>query len=314
MFDNANKIDITCHKLRTIDMDRIRQFQAFLNVADLGNLTRAAKAMKLPRSTISTEIQKLEDRLQVQLFNRSTRNVALTADGHRLLPLAREAVDAHERAENLFRAHSEVEGRLRVDLPSRLGHKVIVPQLGAFLSAYPKLDLDVSVTDRYTDLVAEGVDCVIRMGRLYDSEIICRRLGDAMMINCASTDYLSRFGKPLSLQDLKDHQIVNYAIDLPAQASLFDSEDKVIAVKSRVTVDNADAYLAAGVAGLGIIQVPRFDVKAEIERGHLVEILPQDRLPPIQISALYAKRRNLPKKVSVFLDWLSEILEDESVI
>jgi DNA-binding transcriptional LysR family regulator len=300
-------------------MDRIRQMQIFIQVMESGNFTRAAEALAIPRSTVSAEIQALEDRLKAQLLLRTTRKVAPTQDGRRFLETARDIVDAVAAAEGMFRRTDlRLAGRLRVDVPSRIGSRLVLPALPAFMAEHPDLAIDLSASDRMVDLVADSVDCALRLGVLDDSELVCRNLGEVSFVTCASPGYLARHGTPGTLDDLQSHVLVNYAPRLPATSATLDFEtdgrSQEIEMRSAVTVDGTEAYLAAALAGLGLIQVPAFDVRDLLETEALIEVLPQARPPRVPLSFLFVRRRNLSPKVRVFFRWLETILEQHGVV
>ncbi|HBS84366.1 LysR family transcriptional regulator [Vreelandella alkaliphila] len=300
-------------------MDRIRQMQIFIQVMESGNFTRAAEALAIPRSTVSTEIQVLEDRLQTQLLFRTTRKVAPTQDGRRFLETAQDIIDAVAASEQMFlQGNLRLSGRLRVDIPSRIARRLILPALPGFIDQHPSLAIDLSASDRMVDLIADGVDCVLRLGILEDSDLVCRPLGEVDFVTCASPEYLAHHGLPKKLNDLSSHLMVNYSTQLPASTATleFQQSERLVEIEMRsaITVDGAEAYIAAALSGLGLIQVPTYDVRHLFERGELKEILPDTPPPSIPLSFLFAKRRNLSPKVRVFLHWLESILEGHGVI
>ncbi|MEZ5454353.1 MAG: LysR substrate-binding domain-containing protein [Thiothrix sp.] len=209
---------------------------------------------------------------------------------------------------------AQISGRLRVDMPSRIGRRVVIPALPGFLAQHPQLELAFSARDRIVDMVSEGIDCLIRAGDPVDPQLVCRKLGEVELVNCASPAYLARYGLPENSTDLAKHLAVGYAHDIPPPATsvAFEYADKrgvqSISMRSLVSVDNAEAYIASALAGLGIIQVPRFDVQDLLDAGSLREVLPQLRPPSMQLSFLYPKRRNLPTRVKVFQEWVSQLL------
>lgn len=299
-------------------MDRIRQVQIFIQVMESGNFTRAAQALNIPRSTVSTTIQALEDRLEAQLLQRTTRQVAPTQDGLQFLEAARSLVETYEEAESMFRHEPQrAEGRLHVDIPSRIGRRIVIPALPEFLKQYPLIQLEFSMNDRIINMLTEGVDCVIRVGHLPDSELVCRKLGDIEVINCASPAYLAQYGTPKSLGDLAEHLLVNYSASLPALAAEWEYLDGerewFVKMRSMITVDNAEAYIASAMAGMGIIQIPRFDVEDALEAGTLVQILGAYEAPSMPISLLYPSRRHLPLRVRVFQKWVTDMLSAHGV-
>lgn len=300
-------------------MDKIQQMRAFIQVVESGNFTRAAEALGLPRSTISTTVQALEDRLGAQLLQRTTRMVRPTQEGLQFLDLARDLVDAMAQAESVFRHRpEEISGRLRVDMPSRMSRRMVIPHLAEFCTIYPALQIDLSATDRMIDLIAEGVDVVVRLARLENSDLICRKLGDVPILTCASAGYVARHGMPQTPGDLTHHTLVNYALRMPAQTSDWDGtvagKPVSVPMRSSLCVDNAESYVTAGLHGHGLIQVPALDVRDAIATGQLVELLADFRPAPIPISVLYARRRHLPPRARVFMDWLGHLLTREGFV
>lgn len=300
-------------------MDRIRQMEVFIQVMESGNFTRAATVLGLPRSTVSTLIQNLEDHLGTQLLRRSTRQMVPTDEGHEFLRIAREITDVVGDAEQMFRqTPCGIRGRLRIDMPSRIGRRFVIPALPTLLEQFPDLTIELSTTDRMVDLISEGVDCLIRVGTLQDSGVICRRLGDLQMLTCASPAYIARFGMPETVGCLTGHRMVNFGSSLPAEPANFDYQDAggtvSIPMASVISVNNAEAYITAAIAGLGMIRVPAFDVRDLMKRGLLVPVLPQLRTTPMQLSLLYARRRNVPTRIAVFQKWVGALLQAQGVL
>jgi DNA-binding transcriptional LysR family regulator len=290
----------------------------FIQVMESDNFTRAAEALGLPRSTVSTVIQNLEDWLGAQLLRRSTRRMVATEEGKQFLFTAREIVDAIADADQMFRPKSsKLRGRLRIDMPSRIGRRYVIPALPMLLNAHPELHIEVSITDRIVDLLSDGVDCLIRVGTLQNSDMICRKLGDLKIITCASPDYVARFGTPEKPEDLLDHKLVNYGSSLPAGKATFEYIDKrglqKIPMASVIAVNNAESYIASACAGLGLIQIPAFDVHHLLNSKKLVRVLPAVNLPSMQLSLLYARRRNVPVRIAVFQDWVGDLLRRNGV-
>lgn len=299
-------------------MDQIRQMRVFLQVMKNGNFTRAAEALHLPRSTVSTVIQELEDRLGVQLLRRTTRRMVPTFEGMQFVKTASDIIDAIEAADQMFHPGSQqITGRLRIDMPSRIGRRIIIPALPSLIEQHPGVELEVSMTDRMVDLVSEGIDCVIRVGELSDSDLICRKLGDIDIMTCASPAYLARMGTPATPEALHVHQIVNYASRFPTAPPVWEcvvqGKQMVVPMASAISVNNVEGYLAAALAGMGLIQIPAFDVSDLLDAGQLVEVLPQCRAASMPLNFLYARRRNVPVRIRVFQQWVSELLHKEGV-
>ena len=295
-------------------MDRIQQLRVYIQVMDSGNFTRAALAMNIPRSTVSTVIQQLEDRVGTQLLRRTTRRMVPTDEGLRFLETAREISLAMEEAEQMFRTPSgPLSGRLRIDMPSRIGRLHVIPALPGLLSAHPELLIEIGTTDRMVYMLSEGVDCLIRVGTLDNSDLICRKLGDLEIITCASPGYLEKFGIPHTIDDLDRHRLVNYGASLPAVRAQFDFLESGQMCASTITVNNAESYIAAARAGLGLIQIPSFDVADLLQSGELKRVLPEVVQEPMQLSFLYAQRRNVPARITLFQDWIGSLLKDRQI-
>ncbi|MCR9352113.1 LysR family transcriptional regulator [Vibrio alginolyticus] len=295
-------------------MDRIQQMEVFIQVVESGNFTKAAEALNIPRSTISTVIQTLENRLGTQLLHRTTRKISVTMDGMRYLETANILVQKFNASERMF--HSEpcnIQGRLRVDMPSRIARRIVIPALPKFLSQYPLLKIELYMQDKLVDLVAEGVDCVIRVGELSDSELICKKIGDLEMSLCASPKYIKKFGMPETIEALSSHQLVHYSVQLPSQPTTLrlqaQRETISVPMKNQITVDNAEAYIASALAGLGIIEIPRYDVLHLLKNNKLQEIFPNCKPKSMPLYFLYPKRKNLPLRVRIFQAWITQLLE-----
>lgn len=300
-------------------MDRIHQMHVFVQVVESGNFTRAAEALGLPRSTVSGMVQALEDRLGVQLLQRTTRVVRPTQEGLQFADTARDLIDAVAQAEGQFRHRpEEISGRLRIDMPSRIARRMVIPHLQDFRARFPAVTLDISATDRMIDPVSEGIDAVVRLAVLEDSDLICRRIGDVPILTCAGADYIMRHGTPKTPADLTDHHLVNYALRMPALSAEWDGQENgheiTIAMQSHLCVDNAESYVAGALHGHGLIQVPAHDVADDIAAGSLIEVLADYRPAPVPLSFLYARRRYLASRLKVFMDWMTELLRNESFV
>ena len=289
--------------------DRIEKMNTFLVVADLGSFTRAAEHLSLPKATVSTHIQQLEANYGVRLLHRTTRQVQLTQDGQMFYERCKDLLADVQDVESMFKSSpTHLSGRLRVDMGSVIARNLILPKLPTFIAQYPDIHIELSCTDRLVDPVHEGFDCVIRVGVPRDSSLIARPLGEMHMVNCASPDYLAKYGVPRTLEDLSEHLLVAYVNTLGAKPTPFeyveDRQVKHYNMPSLITVNNVDAYNAACYAGLGIIQAPIVGAKEDLAQGRLIEILPQYVAPPMPVSCIYPHRRHLAKRVQVFMDWV----------
>ncbi|MGV2908271.1 LysR substrate-binding domain-containing protein [Achromobacter sp. AGC25] len=297
-------------------MDRFDQYRVFAQVADMGSFIKAANALEVPRASVSAAIQQLETQLGVRLLHRTTRQVRLTADGEQLLERVRPLLAEVEDIDQLFHAgQRQVSGRLSIDAPSRVARRLIAPALPGLLRRHPRLELVLSSTDRAIDLVQEGVDCAVRIGALDDSSLVVRPLGHIALINCASPDYLREQGEPRRPDDLSvGHWSVGYASpktgrELPWEYLAESGAGQVARVPARVVVNNAENYIACCLAGLGLIQIPRFDVQHLLDAGKLIEVMPSWRPAPMPVSLLYPHRRQRSRRLAVFHDWFAALMQ-----
>ncbi len=298
-------------------MDQIETMQAFMQVARLTSFTAAANLLGVPKASVSLAVQQLENQLGTRLLHRTTRKVHLTQDGQAFYERGMDLLADLEELQGMFRTDpGHLRGRLRVDMPLAVAREVVLPCLPDFLQSYPELHIELSSTDRRVDLVREGFDCVLRVGSLSESSLIARPLGAYRMINCASRGYVERHGKPETLDDLVQHQLVLYLPVLGARPAGFEYADPAAPARALfrsmpgvVSVNNSDAYLQACRAGLGIIQVPEAGMQALLASGELLEVLPEHRAVPMPVSLLYANRRHLPRRVQVFMGWIEALMK-----
>ncbi|MEB6381349.1 LysR family transcriptional regulator [Leclercia adecarboxylata] len=295
-------------------MDKIHAMQLFIRVAELESFSRAADSMGLPKGSVSRQIQALENGLGTQLLHRTTRRVSLTQDGMVYYERAKDLLTNMEELDGLFlHDPASVSGRIRVDMPAGVARNLVIPRLPLFLQQYPGIELELSSSDRLVDVIREGFDCVVRVGTLKDSGLIARPLGRLSVINCASPDYLSRFGYPDGLEDLASHAVVHYASHLGTRPQGFEYYDGEathwVKTGGVLTVNSTETYHASALAGLGIIQVPRVGVRDALRAKKLLEILPQYRARPMPVSLIYPHRRNLSRRVHLFMAWLTEVMK-----
>ncbi|KAB2924319.1 MAG: LysR family transcriptional regulator [Dechloromonas sp.] len=297
-------------------MNPLDAMQVFVRVAEMASFTRAADSLGVPRASVSLAVQQLENRVGARLLQRTTRRVQLTPDGQAFLGRCQDLLADMDELDQMFRDdETGVHGRLRVDLPLAVARDLVMPRLPDFLAQHPGIALELGSTDRRVDLVAEGFDCVLRVGPLVDSSLVARHLGYFRQGNCASPAYLERHGVPVSPEALAGHRIVHYSStlgDKPAGFEYIDpasGELRVHRLPASLVVNNSDAYRAACLAGLGIIQAPVHGMQPLLESGQLVEILPGYRAPALPVTLLYGNRRHLAKRVRLFMHWLAEVLQ-----
>jgi len=278
------------------------------------SFTRAAESLGLPKGSVSRQLQALENQMGTRLLHRTTRRVQLTQDGMIYYERCRDLLATLDEMDSMFQHDpATLSGRLRVDMPVSLASNFVIPRLAEFLQHYPGIELELSSSDRLVDVISEGFDCVVRVGTLKDSGLIARPLGHLPMINCASPGYLARFATPQSLDDLSQHAMVHYSQQLgspPAGFEFFDGQHcHMIQTGGVVTVNSTETYRAACIAGLGIIQVPRVGVQSALKDKTLQEILPAFRARPMPVSLIYPHRRNLARRVQVFMEWLTQTMK-----
>ncbi len=298
-------------------MDRLQAMQVFTRIVELKAFGKAADSLQLPRASVTQLIQQLESHLGVQLLRRTTRQVSVTADGQAYYERCVRLLEDLEEAESCFsESPDNPRGKLRVDLPSSLGRLVVIPALPAFCRRYPQIELELSLNDRQVDLVREGVDCVLRGGDLPDSSLVGRRIAELEQLTCVSRSYLEEYGVPEHPDRLAGHLAVNYQsassgriFDLEFG---FDSGLRTTRLPSRITVNNADAYIAACRAGFGLIQAPRYHLCDGLASGELVEVLEAWRPPPLALSVLYPVRRQMSRRLRVFSDWLAQLFAGQN--
>ncbi|WP_207459711.1 LysR family transcriptional regulator [Azospirillum sp. SYSU D00513] len=295
-------------------MDKLHAMRVFVRVVEANSFSKAAETLGLPRASVTTTIQNLEESLGVRLLQRTTRRLNLTLDGAAYLEGATRILSEVDEIEStLTSARKNPRGRIRVDMPGSIGRLVIIPSIHEFHAQYPDIEVMIGLTDRTIDLIQEGVDCVLRIGSLQDSSLVARRIGALQPLTCASPAYIAQYGEPKSLEELEHHLAVNYfgsrtgrTMDLCFERG---DETREIAMRGVVAVNDADAYLNCGLEGLGIIQPPRFMALPHLRSGALREILTDWRPPRMQVSAVYPHSRHLSPKVRVFVDWAAELFE-----
>lgn len=300
-----------------MSVDRYKAMEVFTRVVDLGSFTAAATALHMPKARVTTVVQELEAHLGVRLLNRTTRTLSLTDDGalyhQRALAMVQ---DMGELEGTLRRAVATPAGRLRVDVPAAVGRHVISPALPEFFKRYPDMVLELGSTDRPVDLVAEGVDCVIRGGLVHDETLVARPLGRLAVVTCAAPSYLAQYGTPKTLEDLEQHRFVNFHSAKTGRVFPFEfSKDGDVRQVHRphwVSCNDADSHMGAVLAGLGLSQPPLTRrTCALLANGDLVRVLPDWQPEALPMMVLYPRNRHLTAKVRAFADWVAEVFKAE---
>ncbi|WP_107851925.1 LysR substrate-binding domain-containing protein [Oceanimonas marisflavi] len=279
----------------------------FVAVAEAESFTRAAARLGISTAQVSRQISALESRLSTKLFYRTTRKVSVTEAGQIYYQHCRQVLDGLEEAE---RAMTDLQlsprGRLRLTAPVTYGEKVIAPLINDFVLSYPELEVELRLTNQKLDLVADGYDLAIRLGKLEDSSMMARRLASRIQYVCASPDYLSIHGMPHSLSELEQHNCLQGNLDYWR----FQEQGKVrtIRVKGNIRCDSGWALLDAALKGIGMVQLPDYYVRASLAEGNLLSLLEHYQEDDNGIWAIYPHNRHLSPKVRILLDFLGQSL------
>lgn len=297
-------------------MDRFDAMRAFARVVEAGSFTKAAQTLHMSKTTVTQLIQQLEARLRVRLLHRTTRKLSVTPDGavyyERVIRLLADMEDAEN---SLSSAAMTPRGRLRVDVPSPLARLILVPALPAFHARYPDIQIDMGVSDRGVDLIGDNVDCVLRGGQITDQSLIARHVGDLQIGVYVAPSYVERLGAPAHPRELQntDHCIVGF---LSSRTSKIDplvlcSENERIEITGNyvLAVDDGNAYLEAGLVGLGVIALPNYMAAAHQAVGALIPLFTQWRISPMPLYLAFPPNRHVNAKLRVFIDWIVELME-----
>lgn len=292
-------------------MNRWEGLDEFVAVAECGQFTAAAERLGLSSSQVSRQVARLEERLQARLFYRSTRRVALTEAGQTFLQHCQRLQDAREEA---LRAvgdlGSEPKGLLRMTCAVAYGERFIVPLVTDFMTRHPQLRVDIELSNRNLDLVHEGLDLAIRLGRLQDSRLVATRLAPRRMYLCAAPDYLQHYGRPHSLSELGRHNCLIGSSD--TWNFQLDGRETAQRVQGNWRCNSGQAVLDAALRGLGVCQLPDYYVLEHLRSGALVSLLDNQQPPNTAVWALYPQQRHLSPKVRQLVDFLREGLAQRS--
>lgn len=293
-------------------MNKLQAMEVFVQVVDAGGFTRAAENLQLPKATVSTLVQGLEQALAVKLLHRTTRQVHVTTDGAAYYErCVRILSDVKEAEESLSTTRLSPSGRLRIDVSTGLANTMLIPRLPDFFARYPDIRLDMGCGDRPVDLIEEGVDCAIRGGILPDSGLIARRLGIIEFVTCASPAYLAKHGRPGHPNDLLRHQCVNYFSSKTGKVHDWDfsrdGETLNIPTPACLAVNDSTVYTSAGLTGLGIVQMATMVADPLIASGQMEIVLPGWTTEPLPVNAVYPHNRHLSAKVRVFVEWVADL-------
>ncbi|MCD8504633.1 MAG: LysR family transcriptional regulator [Burkholderiaceae bacterium] len=291
-------------------MDRIEAIQAFVAVVDAGSFVAAADKLQLSKAVVSRQLAMLEDELGTRLLHRTTRRVSLTSDGELFLGRSREFLQQWQEAlDEVSHRSVQARGTLRINVPFSYGVMYLAPLWPVFMQRHPDVLLDVTLSDRVTDLVDEGYDLAVRIGKLPSSSLVSRRLAAMRLKLCAAPTYVKSCGKPKEPSDLVSHRILAYSLlstgDTWTLSLKSDpTRQEAIDVRPVMRSNNGDTCTQAAIAGQGIVLQPDFMVQRHIDRGELLELLPRWQAEEFGVYAVYPSRRHLPAKVRLMIDFL----------
>ncbi len=289
-------------------LDRLAGLEVFVRVAQAGNFSAAARTLGLSQTMITRHIAAIEERLQTKLFHRSTRRMTLTEEGQRYLTSAEQLLTHWREAEADAASESEPHGTLRLNVPLAFGIREIAPLLAEYRRQFPKVAIDLGMTDRVVDLVEEGWDLAVRIGRLRDSSLLSRKLAEVRAVVAGSPDYLARAGRPRTLAELSGHVCLGYTLPTSAAGEhwLFGRDGDIrVPIRGTMRANNGDALRLAALAGEGLVNQPTFIVGEDIKAGRLVPLEFEQPYPaPLGVHAVYPQGPHVPSKVRSFVEFL----------
>ena len=291
-------------------MDKFQEMASFVAVVEAGSFVGAADATGLSKAAVSRHVAELEQRLGARLLHRTTRRLSLTDDGQLFFTRAKEMLAAIDEAESEISSRSgEPSGLLRINAPLTFGVLHLAPLWGRFAQLYPKVSLDIELSDRVVDLVEEGYDLAVRITNLPNSQLVSRRLASTRMVACASPQYLALHGTPAHPDELARHEVISYSYFAARDEWSFiapDNSSVTVRTHARIHANNGDTCRAAALDHQGVILQPDFIVADDLRRGALVELLPNYRAMTLGIHAVYPSRKHLPIKTRRLVDFLVE--------
>lgn len=292
----------------TIEMDKLQQMASFVAVVEAGSFIGAADATQQTKAAVSRHVADLERRLGVRLLHRTTRRLSLSDDGQTFYARARELLTGVAEAESEISARrGEASGLLRVTAPLSFGVLHLAPLWGRFIEANPKVSLDVTLSDRVSDLVEEGFDLAVRVAQLPSSTLVSRQLASTRIVLCASPGYIKKHKAPKHPSELAEHRVIGYSYWSERDEWSFDGPGgkQRVSVKPRMHSNNGDTCRAAALRHQGIILQPDFLVGEDLQRGDLVELLPEYKAPTLGVHAVYPSRKHPPLKLRRLIDFLA---------
>lgn len=293
-------------------MDLLSSMRIYVAVVDGGSLAAAADKLDISRAMVSKQIQKLEEHLGTRLLNRTTRRLSLTESGREFYERSIQIVSDVEEAEQVAAQMNRTpQGVLRVTIPLSYGQHRLATIIGDYTQAYPKVQLDISLSDRKMDLVEDGFDLAVRIGAMPQSDLIARKIGGVRSVVCASPAYVARHGAPQTPEELQRHACLGYTLTGSGTDWRFETPDGplVVPISGPIRADNGDIIRLAALSGAGILFQPHFIVGDDLATGRLVQLLPGWQSAELGVYAVYPSRKHLSAKVRTFVDFLAAALQ-----
>lgn len=291
-------------------MDKIERLKIFCLVAEKQSFAQAALQLGLPRSNVTYAIQALEKEYEVLLFYRTTRKVALTHEGSLFYE---EAIRLVAQLKELNRFKTQVrsqEGKISIGMPKRLATQVLIPHLSAFYQCYPKVKVLINGSDDFSNLIEQQLDCVVRVGQVQDEYLLIRPIKQTQIWTLASPQYLAEYGEPKHFDELERHFAVDYHVAKHyRELSELSFQNHRVKMPYRLLVENTEAYIKSGLAGIGLIQIPEFDAKTYVEQGQLQRLFSDIPSLELPVNILLTDRQYRPKYFQDFIDWLEQHLK-----
>ncbi|MCU9997836.1 LysR family transcriptional regulator [[Pasteurella] aerogenes] len=298
-------------------LDRLEAIRAFCRIVELGSFSKASEVLGVAKTTISGQIQALEERLGMTLLHRSTRRVYPTTDGTAYYEQVKILLENFDDLENLIQDKSTLRGKIKIETTAPLGSNLLIPALPDFLQKYPEIRLEIRCSERAVDLIQEGVDCALRGGPVTEPDLVCKLVGQMRFCLCAAPRYLANAPELSHPRDLTQHQYIGFRFPVTDKLHTYTlkngDEMYNVELAPYLTFNNADVYCSASLAGLGIIAMPRASVQRYFESGELVEVLPNWQTSSMPISIVYPYSRRLSARVRAFVDWATSLFENNPI-
>jgi len=279
----------------------------FVDVAETESFTQASKRLKISTAQVSRQISALEQRLNSKLFYRTTRRVSLTEEGRIFYQHCRSVLDGLDAAERaITNLHSKPQGKIKLTAPVTYGEQKIIPLVNEFLLRYPDIQVTAYLSNQQVDIIDQGYDLAIRLGKLPDSTFMAKKLGGRTNFVCASPSYIEQNGSPYTLSELSSHQCLLGTLDYWRFNE--NNKERTVRVSGRLRYNSGNSLVDAALKGLGVVQLPDYYVQQFIERGELISLLDNYREIDEGIWALYPHNRQLSPKIRLLVDYLAENL------